>query len=171
MNCRTCDEEKPADQMSNWWSKRREVRLYGPDCKTCRSAKRRIDLASKAREATRKRERYASDPEFRERFLDTQRKWRYGITRERFDAIMAAQGGGCAICGTATPDGNGWHVDHDHTCCGTLDHRAPRRRTCGKCTRGILCNRCNLAIGRFRDDPDVLLQARAYLLAHKEVPA
>jgi hypothetical protein len=36
----------------------------------------------------------------------------------------------------------GLEIDHDHACC-------PKRPTCGKCTRGLLCDRHNRAIGFF----------------------
>jgi len=62
---------------------------------------------------------------------------RYNLTLEAFQAILARQSGGCAICRTGTPGGSGtWHVDHDHACC-------PGRRSCGLCVRGLLCASCN----------------------------
>jgi hypothetical protein len=63
---------------------------------------------------------------------DTQ--WRYGVS---YDDMLTAQDGHCAICPT-TPEQNGkaLAVDHDHECC-------PGRRSCGKCVRGLLCDRCN----------------------------
>lgn len=65
----------------------------------------------------------------------------YGLTQERFAAMLASQNGGCAICGTATPGGSGaFHVDHDHTCC-------PGEKTCGACVRGLLCKGCNTRLG------------------------
>ena len=38
-------------------------------------------------------------------------------------------------------------VDHDHSCC-------PGSKTCGKCLRGLACQKCNQGIGQFGDDPD-----------------
>jgi hypothetical protein len=61
----------------------------------------------------------------------------YGLSRERFDALLEFQGGGCAICGAAEAGyGRRWHIDHDHGCC-------PGERACGQCVRGILCLTCN----------------------------
>jgi len=82
---------------------------------------------------------------------------RYGLTPEQFDTMLAAQGGRCAICRTGSPGGQGWHVDHNHSCCNT------RKRSCGKCTRGILCSRCNIAIGNLRDDPVIIQAALDYV--------
>lgn len=104
--------------------------------------------------SARLKARREEDPQ---RYRDQHRQWLYGITRENFDAMLAAQGGGCAICGTTEPGGVGeWHVDHDHACCST-------RRTCGNCNRGLLCGRCNIMLGYARDDTNLLASAIAYL--------
>ena len=65
-----------------------------------------------------------------------------------FDALLAAQSGRCAICGTDKPNGHGWHVDHNHK---------------SGAVRGILCSGCNVGIGQLRDDPAILRAATAYL--------
>lgn len=74
---------------------------------------------------------------------------RYGLTVERYDEMVAAQGGNCLICEKPPRDGAQLAVDHDHTT-GTV--------------RGLLCRPCNLAIGTLRDDPDAALRASMYLL-------
>jgi len=86
---------------------------------------------------------------------------RYGLTPESFDALLASQGGCCAICGSDDPGTKHgkWHVDHDHSCCPD----AITARTCGQCVRGLLCNGCNLALGHMNDDVDRLRKAIAYL--------
>lgn len=77
---------------------------------------------------------------------------KYGITTVEFNALLTAQGGCCAICKGTTPGGQGeWHVDHDHAS--------------GK-VRGLLCAPCNLSLGGFKDSPDLLRAALAYLLSH-----
>ena len=81
---------------------------------------------------------------------------RYGITAERFDEMLAEQGGGCAICRRPSK-GNNLSVDHDHACCST------RKKSCGKCVRGLLCEDCNRAIGMFEDDHERLKRALEYL--------
>ncbi|WP_424214589.1 endonuclease VII domain-containing protein [Streptomyces sp. BI20] len=68
----------------------------------------------------------------------------YGLTEAEREAMVFAQGGVCAICQDAPPE----HVDHDH-------------RT-GK-VRGVLCFSCNAALGQFKDRPDVVRRAAAYL--------
>lgn len=39
----------------------------------------------------------------------------------------------------------------------------PGRNACGRCIRGLLCSRCNVGLGNFRDRPDLLLKAVEYL--------
>jgi len=86
-------------------------------------------------------------------------KYAYNITPEDHEAMLTAQGGGCAICGTQIFGGAGEkpHVDHDHSCCN-----GPR--SCGKCVRSLLCSRCNPAIALMGDDPDRLFAAGEYLM-------
>lgn len=83
---------------------------------------------------------------------------KYNITPEDFDALLEAQGGACAMCGTTTPGGRGrFHVDHDHSCCpGTAN-------SCGDCIRGLLCHACNVILGNANDSVERLLQGVAYL--------
>jgi hypothetical protein len=84
----------------------------------------------------------------------------YKISDERVAELLAAQDG-CAICHTWVPGGvGGWHVDHDHACC-------PGDKSCGKCVRGILCNKHNLAIGMFGDNVTHLQAAVIYLTAKR----
>lgn len=79
--------------------------------------------------------------------------YRYGgrITQAEYEALLAQQGGGCAVCGQPETRKGGRHlaVDHDHET-GEI--------------RGLLCMRCNLALGRLRDDPSIWRKALAYLL-------
>jgi hypothetical protein len=81
---------------------------------------------------------------------------RYGITVDRYDEMLAEQGGGCAIC-RRPPGATSLHVDHDHKCCPT------RKKSCGRCVRGLLCEDCNRGIGMLKDDPELLIRAAEYV--------
>lgn len=76
---------------------------------------------------------------------------KYGLTMEQWDSLFAAQGHACELCRTTAPVG-GWTVDHDHAS--------------GR-VRAILCRLCNIGLGSFRDDPELLERAAAYLRKHK----
>lgn len=87
----------------------------------------------------------------RDRQVGYRLKFHHGIERGDYDRILAEQGGGCAICGaTAAGRWGTLHVDHDHTT-GAL--------------RGILCHRCNTALGLFGEDPGLMDRAADYLEA------
>lgn len=114
--------------------------------------------------ATYTRERRAANPDP----LRSRRESlaRYGLTLEQFDALLAAQGGRCKICRTTEPGDvragpRGWHIDHDHACCGS------RKRSCGLCTRGIICSNCNRALGLLHEDAAVVQAMLDYLLAYR----
>jgi hypothetical protein len=77
---------------------------------------------------------------------------KYGITLVQFDELLLSQEGRCAICRSAVAMGpfGQWHIDHCHTS--------------GK-VRGILCFKCNVGLGKFNDDPKLLVLATKYLEA------
>lgn len=58
----------------------------------------------------------------------------------------------CALCRKSPPV----HLDHDHSCC-------PGQDTCGKCVRGLLCNRCNTLVGYYERDPNTFNSVVAYV--------
>ena len=82
-----------------------------------------------------------------EKRIASELRRKYGISSKTYDALLRAQGGGCAICG-ARPNRKRLAVDHDHTT-GKL--------------RGLLCEGCNQALGLMADDPMRLQAAAAYL--------
>lgn len=175
MRCSRCKEEKPAAEFYP-----SELALGSGQCRDChRERQRRARATAEGREAAREASREANrrrlaTHEGREAAREAIRRFRaeapadyfnvkarlskYGLTEETFAALIVAQGGRCAICGTDDPGGRGaWHVDHDHACC-------PGRVTCGgKCIRGLLCTLCKTGLGMFRDNPAILESALGYL--------
>ena len=77
-------------------------------------------------------------------------KRNFGITSEEKQAMIDAQNGMCAICGDPIDLRTG-HTDHQHE---------PFR------LREILCRLCNPGLGNFRDNPERLEKAAAYLRKH-----
>lgn len=85
----------------------------------------------------------------------------HGITIEEYEALLEAQGGHCAICPRTEPGGKGrFHVDHDHA--HNWAHTKSSQVSCRECYRGLLCLRCNTALGLFSNDPDLLAAAMVY---------
>jgi hypothetical protein len=79
---------------------------------------------------------------------------RYSMSADEYNAALKRQGGLCAICREG-PTGTGNKsvrlvVDHCH-------HTGE--------IRGLLCHRCNSALGKFHDDPERLFAALKYLLS------
>lgn len=73
----------------------------------------------------------------------------YGLTPEAWQELFDKQGRCCAICRTTDPKSrNGWATDHDHSCCSA-------EKTCGKCVRAILCQKCNQTVGYIEAHPDI----------------
>lgn len=93
--------------------------------------------------------RYEQD---RERLIRVSRaanlRSQFGITQEEYDRRHDAQGGLCLICHKPCKSGRKLAVDHDHQS--------------GR-VRGLLCGNCNIGLGKFQDDPVLLIRASEYL--------
>lgn len=77
------------------------------------------------------------------------RGYRYNLEPHEFEALVEAQGNRCAIChGEWDGKNKVPHVDHDHET--------------GR-VRGLLCESCNLGLGKFKDSAGLLRAAAAYL--------
>ena len=113
--------------------------------------RQRFNAQSRDRHHRRK-----GDPKYIRRRRGYKLKTKYGITLARFEEILASQGGRCAICKTAQWTKTGPSLDHNH-------------RT-GQ-VRGVLCNRCNAAIGFFDENPERMRCAQIYLSTHAINPS
>ena len=80
--------------------------------------------------------------------------YKYKITSDDYSNMLNKQDGKCAICNrieksiTKNKKIKPLGVDHDHKT--------------GK-IRGLLCTNCNVGLGYFEDDPDILIKAIKYL--------
>ena len=75
----------------------------------------------------------------------------FGMSIEEYDKKLGDQGGGCKLCGLECISGKRLAVDHDHKT--------------GK-IRDLLCNNCNAGLGKFQDNPELLIKAADYLRKH-----
>jgi hypothetical protein len=110
----------------------------------------------------RRRERYATDVEYRETCKKSARQRpphkrregrllkQFGISAEQYERMLAEQGGTCALCPAVLSDGRGHMLAVDHC------HATGR-------VRGLLCINCNQGLGKFGDDPKRLRRAADYL--------
>lgn len=133
-------------------------------CKGCYEKQYNVTMSDGAKEkqrATRLRwwhrhkAKYPRDP-VKHRAVSLKRL--YGLSQDEFDAILVTQDNKCAVC--RAEHGNNratrLQVDHDHSCCDRVG-------SCGKCVRGLLCIKCNLALGALRDDPRLIESLLDYL--------
>jgi len=135
--CTVCKEDK---ELTEFYNNKNTADGKGYRCKAC---------DNKARGKWQ-----VNNPE---RALASQRnrnlKYKYGITTKDYEELLQKQGGACAICGvieSGVPGKyNNFSVDHAH------DDT--------KKVRGLLCNRCNGALGMFSDDVKLLQKAVDYL--------
>jgi len=85
--------------------------------------------------------------------LKRQLKHKFRLDINDFFALLNEQKGLCAVCKAPIMITNkGYAVDHCHET-GTI--------------RGLLCNRCNLGLGLFKDNEDALLEAANYIVRHR----
>ena len=74
---------------------------------------------------------------------------KFHLSVQEYDRLLEQQNYSCAICKTEKPNGRGtWNIDHDHQT--------------GK-IRGLLCWKCNFALGLFGDEVKILKDAVEYL--------
>jgi hypothetical protein len=143
--CSRCKQTKPIEQFH-----RNRAMKDGrtSDCAVCRTP-----LTATWNKAHPKYHNQKAK-EFRARNPDKVRDWelrrKLGVPVGTYAAMLVAQHGKCAICGTKSPGIRikRFHVDHD-AITGAI--------------RGLLCGRCNTGIGQLLHDQSILLSAIKYL--------
>lgn len=115
-------------------------------CKVCRSFRKRIYDATPKGRAVKKASNIKQSRKGRLK--------RYGITPQIYKEMLDNQGGVCAICGVrediVKKSGRVQRLSIDHC------HRTGE-------VRGLLCSRCNVGLGNFEDDIDIMASAISYL--------
>lgn len=150
--CSKCGGEKPLEAFD-----RKADGKFGrhPQCKACRSAYNRADYLRRPEYHRRKSLAWRTANPDGDRVRNLRKN--FGLTPARYDQMLEAQHGVCAVCGMPPVEGQRLVVDHDHACCPT------RAKSCGGCIRGLLHSRCNLLIGQADDNPQTLRSAADYL--------
>jgi hypothetical protein len=150
-------QSKSAVRMRKWREKNRERqretnrRWRKNNLKAARANCRKWYRKNRDAEIARNAQYYRDNKEAQAKRI---RITHHGVTREWFDLKLIKQDNKCAICRkpfTRTP-----HIDHSHKCC-------PQSKSCSKCSRGLLCDRCNFGLGWFKDNIQNLSNAIQYL--------
>lgn len=124
--CRKCSKEKPLNS-DNFPSQ--GVVYFNHECTLCRNLRLKDWRDNKV----------AVNPDYsRNKAL----RELYKKSATWYDAKLQEQHNHCALCDAVSQAANGKRLsaDHDHNCC-------PTKRTCGECTRGLLCFNCNKRLG------------------------
>jgi hypothetical protein len=93
----------------------------------------------------REKRRRDADPA---KYRESQLIKNFGITSDQYNALLLSQDGVCAICKRLCKSGRNLAVDHCHAT-GLV--------------RGLLCTKCNTAIGALDEREDLMLSAIDYL--------
>jgi hypothetical protein len=162
--CKKCGVSKPLDE---FYRAQGTKDGHRGECKACAAIYRRQQYlanpeASKARvrdwqkanperlQAWRKA--YRSKPERKRADRQGHLKRKFGLTVEEYDEMVRRQGGVCYLCGKPPAAGQSLDVDHDHKT-GAV--------------RKLLCRNCNQGIGKFFEDPGLLLQTALYIIEER----
>jgi hypothetical protein len=90
-------------------------------------------------------------------YFKTKHLWtKFRLTLDEWFQIWYAQGIACAACGDIFEDLTAAHVDHDHT----------KQKGDQGFVRGLLCGKCNRALGQANDSAKRLRQLLLYLEKH-----
>jgi hypothetical protein len=150
--CSNCKRELPVSQFHKALRERSGLRSA---CKECVSTL--YNEQAKIRANDWCHQEALKNPNF---YNDRSRMARHGLTPQAF-ADWDESHSTCDICGTLRKPDKALHIDHDHSCC-------PRNKSCSSCRRGALCDRCNMGLGYFCDDVDLLRTAVRYIETYKE---
>ena len=161
--------EKRLQQAKDSQERNKEARKqYMKDYYKANPGKYKLTQEDRDRRNAARREKYAQDKEWRESHKQSVKQWQeqnpekrksqrlkktHGIELSDYKDMLAVQNNQCAICGYSDTKNPKLFpvVDHCHT----------RGRI-----RGLLCMNCNQGLGKFKDDPNLLMAAAAYLSRH-----
>ena len=136
--CSVCGESKPLDEYYKDSSRKDGYEHRCKDCLWEKSGRHRVTARRKRN--VRKTRQVIGDATYNPNKRD----------HKLFRQILKSQDFECAICGKLYDHHHDkvWHMDHDHRT-GLI--------------RGVLCVSCNMALGHFKDNPESLKVALAYL--------
>ena len=155
-------EQRLAESKKYGEINRDQRKKYLAEYYQCNKDKYKLTEEQEQNRRSKTRERYRSDPAYRQQRIRDAKEYRKRNPETRIARSMRKYGSslaeylrlaelGCAICGakeSGDKRGHRLHIDHDH-----ITNRF----------RGLLCTHCNLGIGKFHDDPGCLEAAALYL--------
>lgn len=144
-----------------------ENRFVSGGCKLCYEIRASTpEYKQRAEERNQKRDKkehvarvmaYYRTPKGYRSARNTKLKVSYGITIDQYDAMILAQENKCLICDVyMCGKTNGVRPCVDHS------HDEIRK------VRGVLCGRCNMGLGYFRENINFLSKAVEYMRMHAQ---
>ena len=134
-SCKECKVEKPLTEY--YYSKKGNHGKLYPDS-TCKSCKK---ISNKKWFKENKKKAQAFN-------LKSKLKKRYNMTVDEYNALLINQDGRCKICSKRQAR-RSLAVDHCHST---------------NVIRGLLCDKCNMALGLIHDNLDILDGMKQYLI-------
>ena len=126
------------------------VSLNRKKCSCCKEIKNLYDFYGKSTTKDKTidyKKKWRKENSEKEYFYNL--KGKYGITEEQLEHIKNSFNYSCMICGIEEKDlKRKLCIDHNHT---------------NNQVRGVLCSSCNLGIGYFKDDINLIEKAIQYL--------
>jgi hypothetical protein len=141
-HCTKCGKDLDLDPCYNGYQRRAR-------CKTCVNDYYRGRFTEYSRE-------YHKRPEAKARKRELALIKNYKLTPNEYKELLEFQQGGCAICRKSCATGRDLAVDHNHQT-GAV--------------RGLLCIKCNVALGSLNEDEDLIWKVLEYLKRHDKTVA
>lgn len=146
--CRKCKEVKSDDEFRKQPQNRDGLQSY---CAACQN----LGKSDWARRNPKhyleyQRRKYREN---RKRGQDRNRKYKWGLSPEEFGQMLSGQDNKCSICRRDQSEiRRSFDIDHDHLT--------------GK-IRSLLCNRCNITLGRCEESVEIFESIISYLKKHQ----
>lgn len=152
--CTKCNKEKEHDEFGKDNTTKDKLTRQCKECRKLSFKKWYIQNPDKVKDIIEKtkeyRNNYYRNPSNKERYNLMRIERDYNINSETYLKLKKEQNNKCAICGLEEQSArcNNLAVDHCH-----ITNKV----------RGLLCNKCNRAIGLINDDISILEKAIIYL--------
>ena len=145
--CRVCKTEKP---ISDFYDDKRtkDGKVYC--CRLCRNIQNQQSYQKFKESRLSQHKKWKHDHRDSRKAKDRERRRERenNFPPGRYEELLAIQGGVCATCGEKPKDERRLVCDHCHST---------------GLPRGLLCDKCNLALGHVFDNPKILLNLIKYL--------
>lgn len=141
--CKKCKQEKTEDAFGKHSGFKSGLNSR---CRECHNFENRVYARANREKRLQYNARYKKEHPEKGRLHRLRHK--YGIELEDYHTLLRNQNGVCAICETKCKTQQMLCVDHDHLT---------------NLVRGLLCRKCNSAIGNLKDSTALLRRAIDYL--------